>query len=48
MIIYGNVRHSFTNPKSDTRGMAALKYDKQADEDSWQAMQAFFNKIFNN
>ncbi len=48
MIIYGNVRHSFTNPKSDTRGMAALKYDKNADEDSWQAMQEFFNKIFKN
>ena len=46
MITYGNVLHSFTNPKSDTRGMAALKYDKQADEHSWQAMQYFFKDIF--
>lgn len=46
MITYGNVLHSFTNPKSDTRGMAALKYDKQADEHSWQAMQLFFEQIF--
>lgn len=46
MITYGNVLHSFTNPKADTRGMAALKYDKQADEHSWQAMQHFFEQIF--
>jgi dienelactone hydrolase len=46
MITYGNVLHSFTNPKSDSRGMAALKYDKQADEHSWQAMQHFFKDIF--
>ncbi len=46
MISYGNVKHSFTNPKADSRGMAALKYDKQADEDSWKAMQVFFDKIF--
>lgn len=46
MITYGNVRHSFTNPKSDTRGMAALKYDKKADEHSWKAMQLFFDEIF--
>ena len=46
MITYGNVLHSFTNPKADSRGMAALKYDKQADEHSWQAMQHFFEQIF--
>jgi len=48
MITYGNVRHSFTNPRSDTRGMDALKYDKTADEHSWQAMQVFFNDIFSD
>jgi len=47
MIIYGNVRHSFTNPVADTRGIAALKYDKKADEHSWKAMQLFFDEIFN-
>ena len=46
MITYGNVLHSFTNPKADTRDMAALKYDKQADEHSWRAMQHFFEQIF--
>ena len=46
MITYGNVRHSFTNPKSDSRGMDALKYDKDADKQSWQAMLAFFDDIF--
>ena len=46
MITYGNVLHSFTNPKSDTRGMNALKYDKNADQQSWNAMLSFFNEIF--
>ena len=46
MITYGNVRHSFTNKKSDSRGMDALKYDKHADEHSWKAMQVFFDEIF--
>jgi len=46
MITYGNVKHSFTNPRSDTRGMDALKYDEQADKQSWKAMLAFFNEIF--
>ena len=46
MITYGNVRHSFTNTKSDSRGMDALKYDKHADEHSWKAMQVFFDEIF--
>jgi len=46
MITYGNVLHSFTNPKSDSRGMDALKYDKDADKQSWQAMLAFFDDIF--
>ena len=48
MITYGNVRHSFTNPKADTRGMDALKYDAQADKDSWKAMQVFFDDIFSD
>lgn len=46
MITYGNVRHSFTNPKADSRGMEALKYDAYADKHSWQAMQHFFNTLF--
>ncbi len=46
MITYGNVRHGFTNPKSKTRGIDALKYDAAADAHSWKAMQEFFREIF--
>jgi dienelactone hydrolase len=46
MITYGKVKHSFTNPKADTRGIPALKYDKYADENSWNAMQTFLKMIF--
>jgi len=42
----GDVRHSFTNPKSDERGMDALKYDARADADSWSRMQSFFGTLF--
>ena len=46
LVSYGGVLHSFTNPKSDTRGMAALKYDPLADQRSWARMRAFFEEIF--
>ncbi len=46
------VRHSFTNPQADAFrekfGIDALKYDKQADERSWKAMQNFFQRVFGN
>ncbi len=44
--IYGGVRHSFTNPGADERGMDALKYDATADDRSWAAMKTFFAEIF--
>lgn len=47
MITYGNTLHAFTNPKSDSRGIAALKYNKSADQHSWKAMQLFLEEIFN-
>ena len=46
MLTYGNVRHSFANPNTDSRGLDALKYNKEADERSWKAMQTFFDDIF--
>ena len=46
MISYGGVRHSFTSPEADERGMEALKYDADADRRSWGAMQLFFREIF--
>lgn len=45
MISYGGVVHSFTNPEADNRGMAALKYDANADRRSWLAMQAFLREV---
>jgi len=50
-IAYPNVKHSFTNPQADEFSekfnLAAVKYDPQADEDSWKRMQTFFEQIFN-
>jgi len=48
MTTYGGVRHSFTSPEADKRGMDALKYDADADHRSWNSMQAFFGEIFAN
>ena len=48
MVTYGGVRHSFTSPGADKRGMDALKYDADADRRSWNSMQAFFAEIFAN
>lgn len=46
MVVYAGARHSFTNPGADAHGIDALKYDRQADERSWQHMQLFFDEIF--
>lgn len=48
-IDYPGAVHSFTNPDADAKGEAyglPLKYDAEADRDSWQRMQAFFKEIF--
>ena len=42
----GDVRHGFTNPGAGNYGIDDLKYDAQADFDSWQRMQAFFSDLF--
>lgn len=42
---YSGVRHGFTDPGSDERGMAAIGYDASADRQSWAAMLAFFGEI---
>ena len=46
VIIYGNTKHSFTNPKAGERGMEQLAYSQSSDERSWTAMQSFFHEIF--
>jgi len=48
---YEGVLHSFTNPSADSVGEQfdlPLKYDAQADAQSWQEMQDFFSRIFQN
>ena len=43
---YGGVHHGFTNPNAASFGIDNLKYDRVADQRSWQRMQAFFSEIF--
>jgi dienelactone hydrolase len=38
-VAYPGVRHSFTVPDADSHGIAGLKYDKKADEDSWRRLK---------
>lgn len=35
---YSGVKHGFTDPGSDARGMAAIGYDASADRQSWKAL----------
>jgi dienelactone hydrolase len=41
-VAYPGVRHSFTVPDADKHGIAGMKYDKAADEDSWKRTLALF------
>lgn len=43
---YAGVLHGFTDPASDTRGMAAVGYDASADRQSWAALESFFAEVF--
>ncbi len=48
-INYPGAKHSFTNPDADTFGQKfnmPLAYNKEADQKSWEEMQAFFNGLF--
>lgn len=44
MIVYGGVRHSFTNPAADGSYMPDVVYDRQADERSWRRMLDFLEE----
>ena len=49
LVNYPGAVHSFTNPDADAFGKKfklPLAYNKQADQDSWQQMQDFFDEIF--
>ncbi len=43
---FPGVRHSFTVPDADKHGMENLKYNKNADETSWQQLQETLSKAF--
>jgi dienelactone hydrolase len=45
MHLYGGAVHSFTNPEADG-SMAAIKYDRRADERSWRSMLDLFAEVF--
>jgi dienelactone hydrolase len=43
---YSGVKHGFTDPGSDARGLAAIAYDASADRQSWAAMMGLFDEVF--
>ena len=46
MNTYGGVRHGFMNAEAAAYGMHNLEYNAQADQDSWQRMQRFFDTLY--
>jgi len=42
---YAGVRHGFTDPASDARGVEAVRYNPSADRQSWAAMRSFFDEV---
>jgi dienelactone hydrolase len=49
LVDYPGVMHAFTNPEADVLGPKfglPLKYDPEADEDSWEKMQVFLEESF--
>jgi dienelactone hydrolase len=48
VVTYPGAKHAFTNPSADKYGINGIQYNKQADEQSWQAMKDFFGKVFGN
>ncbi|WP_421838694.1 dienelactone hydrolase family protein [Novosphingobium sp.] len=43
---YSGVRHGFTDPGSDARGVPAIGYDASADRQSWAALMGLFAEVF--
>ena len=46
IVSYPGVKHSFTNPRADSVGMAALAYNADAARQSWEAMLALFREVW--
>lgn len=43
---YSGVRHGFTDPESDGRGVPAIGYDASADRQSWAALMGLCEELF--
>ncbi|MBV1687259.1 dienelactone hydrolase family protein [Novosphingobium sp. G106] len=43
---YSGVKHGFTDPGSDARGLPEIAYDASADRQSWTAMLGLFDEVF--
>jgi dienelactone hydrolase len=43
---YAGVKHGFTDPGSDARGMPAIGYDASADRQSWSALIGLLDEIY--
>ena len=43
---YSGVKHGFTDPASDMRGIPALGYDSSADRQSWAAATSLMDEVF--
>lgn len=42
---YSGVKHGFTDPGSDARGMAAIGYEASADRQSWAALLGLLDEV---
>lgn len=42
---YSGVKHGFTDPGSDARGLPAIGYDASADRESWSALMSLFDEV---
>lgn len=42
---YAGVKHGFTDPGSNDRGMAAIGYDQSADRQSWSALLEMLDEV---
>lgn len=42
---YSGVKHGFTDPESDARGLPAIAYSTSADRQSWAALMAMLDEV---
>lgn len=44
--VYSGVKHGFTDPESDARGLPAIAYNASADRQSWAALMTLCDEVF--